>query len=541
MLRLFLAVGLFTLVETMMAKSARAEPPLPTLEVRATSLNRLAEQLPTFGEMIGQREAANQMAGLVQAFTDPQKGLEGFDPARPVGMYATVTPQVINSPVIVMLPVQNEKAVLALMTEKLGLKPEPQDGKRYQVALPNLPLPVYFRFAHRYLYVTVMNPEGIEPRQLITPEAFFPKSFPGLFRADLHLDRIPNEVTTMLFGQFELRTEEAKQEPRLGKSPAKRKLWQLNLDALADLVQTLIRDGKSVSFQVGLNTKSEELVATWSLTGKPGSPLAQALASPRDPSRVYGMTRAHPQAAVTAYLNLGIPRAYLPAIADWYDLAAEDAVDNAKDSDKLGSRMVMNAFAPTVKSGRIDAGFQIFGPNDDERYTILGGFRASQGKSIEDTARLILSTAPKDEFTVKLDQHKQRGINFHELRPLKKSGDFDRFAHPAIWLSTAESFFGVEWGGDGQHVRVAAKATPADAPVAEIRLEINRILPLIVPELSKKTTEALTKEILGASPTEDATTVQLQVRTGTALTVEARVKAKAVRLLTAVDEAKKQQ
>ena len=541
MLRVLLAVGVLSLSGFPSASSARAEPPVPTLEVRVNSLNRLVERLPTLGEAIGQQEGGRQLAGLVQALTDPEKGLEGFDPTRPAGMYTALTAHVIDSPVVGLLPVRSETAILALMTEKLGLKPEPQQGGRYQVALPNLPFPVYFRFAHRYLYVTVMKPDGIEPRRLIPPDAFFPNEFTGLFTAVVHLDRIPKEVSRMVLGQFELRTAEAKDEAWLGPSPAQRNLWQLSLEAAADLLHLLIRDGKTVSIQLDINTKTEELLLHWSLSGKPGSPLAQALANPRDPSRVYGITRDQPRAAATAYLNLGIPRAYLPAFADWFDLATEEFVARAKDSDKLGSRLLINALAPTAKSGRIDLGLQILGPNDQGKYTILAGFLPAEGKRLEETARLILGSAPKNELAVKLDHVKLPGINLHELRPLKHSADFHLFSHPAIWLATGESFFAVEFGGNGQHLRDAAERKPAEPPVADVQFQILQLLPLLASELYAEKLDSLIHEILGNTPSPEASAMQLQVRGGTDLTVEARVKAKALRLLLAVDEAKKQQ
>ena len=64
----------------------------PALEVRVRSVNDLAGKFEYLGDVVNQGEQAKQLAGLVRNLADDKKGIEGIDPARPIGLYhASVT------------------------------------------------------------------------------------------------------------------------------------------------------------------------------------------------------------------------------------------------------------------------------------------------------------------------------------------------------------------------------------------------------------------------------------------------------------------
>src|SRR6185436_13201861 len=69
----------------------------PAVEVRIKSVDALLARAEYLGGLVGQGEQAKQVAGVAKAFTN-DKGLVGINPAKDFGFYATVTPDVVDSP-----------------------------------------------------------------------------------------------------------------------------------------------------------------------------------------------------------------------------------------------------------------------------------------------------------------------------------------------------------------------------------------------------------------------------------------------------------
>ena len=155
--------GLAVVGIALFASSGRAaEVPPPTVELRIRSVNQL---LPTFEYLAGilnQAEAGKQGVEFLKTLTDDKTGIDGIDPTRPFGMSVTLTKDVIDSPVLVMLPLADEAAFLSLLRDKLSLDPKKSKNGVYTMDVPNLPAPVHFRFAQGYVVATVMNAANID-------------------------------------------------------------------------------------------------------------------------------------------------------------------------------------------------------------------------------------------------------------------------------------------------------------------------------------------------------------------------------------------
>jgi hypothetical protein len=116
----------------------------PAVEVRLKSVDALLARAEFVGGLAGKAEEAKQFAGLAKAFTNA-KGLEGIDTTKDFGFYAAVTPDVADSPLVLMAPIKDEDAFLGLFANKLGLTPKKADGGVYSLDVPMVPKPVYFR------------------------------------------------------------------------------------------------------------------------------------------------------------------------------------------------------------------------------------------------------------------------------------------------------------------------------------------------------------------------------------------------------------
>src|SRR5205085_1163040 len=97
--------------------------------------------------------------------------VEGVDPQRPFGAYAVLTADVANSPVVIMIPIADEKRFLQMLRERLSVEPEKGDDGTLKASLP-LINEVVLRFADGYLYVG-RTAKDLDRKTLVTPKAFF--------------------------------------------------------------------------------------------------------------------------------------------------------------------------------------------------------------------------------------------------------------------------------------------------------------------------------------------------------------------------------
>src|SRR5215471_11780928 len=85
----------------------------PTLIVRVQSLDNLISDARYLATLAGREEEAKQAEGFLKQFTG-EKGIEGIDTKRPMGAYAFLGENVIDSEVV-LLPVADEQAILGLL------------------------------------------------------------------------------------------------------------------------------------------------------------------------------------------------------------------------------------------------------------------------------------------------------------------------------------------------------------------------------------------------------------------------------------------
>src|SRR5437867_11998819 len=85
--------------------AARAEEKAkpPTVVVRIQSIDDLVANFRYLAELNRQEEQAQRLEGLLQAFGG-QQGLAGIDTRRPIGLYATLTPDLTNSSAVLLVP-----------------------------------------------------------------------------------------------------------------------------------------------------------------------------------------------------------------------------------------------------------------------------------------------------------------------------------------------------------------------------------------------------------------------------------------------------
>ena len=525
------------------APARPADPPAadgPTLIIRLQSLDALLEHGQYIADLAGQQERAKQAAGMVQAFTDKEKGIEGIDTKRPFGLYATLAPDLPNSPVVLLVPIASEEAFMGLLKNRLNQNPKKDDDGVYTLQPPGLPVPVYFRFANKYLYVTAMNKESIAAKAILAPEKVLPGKPDAVASLSLFIDRIPKSMRETALGQFEMRIAEAKKQKLPNETPAIAALRDASIDSLVGCVKELLYDGREVSMRLVINRETDELAIEASLSAREGSRLAKQFAGFAEfRSLSYGAVRAKSPAAsggLDAALPSGVRKALGPAVDDFIKMAVQQAPADRREA----ARTLLEALAPTLKAGEFDGAASLRGPAEGGRYTVLGAGKVREGKGIEKAARALLKMAPEPvRKQIELDAGESGGVKLHRITIPDLDANAKRlFGDSPVWVASADDRVVVGFGADAKAaIGEALAAQPQTGPIGFLEGFAARLVPLIDQKRDREAGEAAVKKVFGEQPKGDA--MRMTLEGGSALRFRASINGKVIRMAVLAEEGSK--
>jgi hypothetical protein len=514
--------------------------PGPAIEVRLRSVNDLVEKVEYLGDVVNQAEAAKQAAGFVKSLADEKKGIEGVDPARPFGLYGFVTKDVVDSPVVLMVPLADEAAFLDLLKSKIGLEPKKGDGGVYEVRVPNVPAPVFFRFANEYVYATVNDAGHLDKENLLTPKAFFATKDDAILSARLHLDRLPADVKKTVFGQFELQLADAKTAQQPGETPAQHKLRGWALDQLAGTVNRVLTDGTDLTVRLLVEPKTDDLTAEVTFTAKDGSPLGKVIRGLEGRTATAAALAAGAGSSLAkGGVKVGLPDDAKKDLGPLVDVLVKEAVENVKEGvERQAAKLVIDAITPTLKAGELDAGFIVTGPDDQGRATLLAGLKVVEGGKIEKTIKQFGPFVPENQAKFEFDVEKVGGLALHKVTVSDETVE-QAFGTKTVWLATGEDRVLLSIEPDGTAIRAAAKREAGKAPVLAAEVSVVRAVAVAEKGLPADKLKELAKEAFGAAGPAAQDTVRLDVTGGKALTIRFTAKGKAVKYGVLIDQAKK--
>ncbi|HEY2787748.1 MAG TPA: hypothetical protein VGJ05_22515 [Fimbriiglobus sp.] len=515
---------------------ARAADP-PAVEVRLKSVESLISRFEFFGGLAGKGEEAKQFAGVAKAFSG-EKGLEGIDTTKDFGFYASVSQDVADSPVVLMVPIKDKDAFLGLFTGKLSITPKKGDDGSYAIELPMLPKPVYFRFANGYAYATFGDAKNLAPAGLISPEKFFAANTDALLAVTVHMDRIPDEMKKVAFGQFELKVAEEKAKKKPNESPAEQLLKEFFMDGIVAGVKSAMFEGKVATFALSVEPKSDDLSVEWSLAPKPGSALEKALkANGSRSSTAAARLKASGLANFTG-VKLAVPDDMLPALGKLADALAEQGLASAKPEAKDIAKEALDAGLASLRKGELDFGFAATRPRADGTVGMTAALKVVKGKDAEAVLRKVAAFAPADQAAFTFDVAKLDGADLHKVEIKGAGAEHIKgiTGSDTIWFAVGDDLVVV--GTDEAAVKAAVAAKPgpvsaiqSDTALAAIMAVQNKADP------KPATTEAL-KTAFGDKPATGSDTIKLTVETGDTLKVSLKVKGAVVNFLRMMGEAK---
>jgi hypothetical protein len=509
----------------------------PSVVIRAASLDTLIADVRFLLEAAGKEEDAKQFDGVVKQFRD-DKGLAGFDPTRPLGAYGNIEGQLgAASTVVAMVPVSDEKAILARI-ESFTNNPPKKDGDLYEVDIEKIHLPLYFRFANKYLYATVRDKDAINKDKLPSPAEILASDKSRAFAASINIDRIPAELKNTVLAQIDLNLANARDKAPPGETPVQARLRVAAVDEVFGRLKSLLRDGGPVEIRLDLDRNAKELAMSVSLAGKPGSSLADAIRSLGN-IRSVAASLVGRDSAMSLFIDAGLPAKLHDALGSVIDEAEKKALSQTKDEThrKLATAL-LEAITPTLKSAELDSGFDIRGPGPGGKYTALFGLRVKDGQTIDKALRKVAADLPAEQRgQVQFDFDKSGSVPIHQVKPEKVDDEAKALLgdYP-FYLAVRDDAMLIAAGEKGlEAIKDAIGTAPREGKVFQLELSAARLGPIL--EKSNKGATKIIEQVFKNETQDDK--VRITLTGGDSLKLSLTLKTQLIRFFVLLDQSKK--
>jgi len=531
--------ALFALVGMAPALATDKETPKkdkPALLLRLAALEHLRGDFRYLAEVVGAAEKAKRFEEQIEEFLTSklgEKGLRGVDAKKPLGAYGWIGSTGIDSNIVLLLPITDKKAFLALLSDVLEVKPEKGEDEVYTINVENVPFPVYFRFAKGYVYVTVRDKEVLDKDKLLPPAEVLPADWKDALSLTVNIDQIPDNLKEMTLGALENKLADLKEEEASGHTEAEKKFIEAAIDEYGAFLKSLLNHGSEAILRLDLDRKAGDLSLTVSVAGKPDSPLAKRI---HDLGQVKSLTASLGQkdAAISGTMNVSLPKKLRPLMASALKDIEKQALAKAKNKSERDLRAVLiETVMPTLRVAELDMAFRLQGPNDKGLYSLVGGAKIKDGAKWESSFRKLLTHDPKVDL--QLDIEKVHGVGIHRVTLKKVDANTRRlFGDNPLYLAFRKDLLLFSGGDNGLELLKEALAIgPTKSKVWELQMSLARVAPLF----HDSTHGDIARKVFGDD--KDGDHIYASMEGGEALTLHLSLKAKLIDYLIRVGKAKK--
>jgi hypothetical protein len=465
--------GLFCAVPVASAGEAT-----PTLVVRVRSLNDVMEQGQYLATVAGKGQLAKQFIALIKSRIG-EEGLEGIDPKRPIGVYATLAANLKDTAPVVMVPVADEKTFLDFL-DRLNFSAEKDKEGIYKVKSDQLPVEVYFRLANKYAYVTIRSSDALAKDKLLSPTKIQPGQ--DVLSASFHIDQVPNQVKALALTLVQHSLEKAENEEKPGETASQKALRLQVLKELNSRLSGLIKDGAELNLGVDINHKTKELSVTASLSGKAKSRLSADIAELAKEKSVFSdLLSSKSVAGVRAHLIL--PEKVRKSLEPVIDEFIKQTL--AKQEDQGAKAVVekfLKALRPSLVSGELDAGFSLR-RTSDKGFMAIAGVKLKDGEALEKVIEEVVPQFPEAiAQKIKLAAATEGETKIHRLDIQESYNDVGKalFGDNPVYVAVRSDALVIGVGaGALDAVKAALKAKPGLAPPVSYEIELAHLLSVL--------------------------------------------------------------
>lgn len=503
----------------------------PTIEVRLRSVNDLVDKFEYVAALAGKEDVAGQVREFLKAMTDEKKGIEGIDPKRPLGAYAVLEKDVAASPFVLMVPIADEAQFLKALETKLGLAPEKGDDGTQKVAAPVVN-EIHFRVVNGYLYASP-KAKDLDPKRLVDPKAYFERDDGAVVSLVAHIDRIPADLRTFVFGQLELGVNGARKKNADNESPAEQKLKNVTLDMILAGTKGVIDDGKDLSVRLFADPKTDEITAEVALSAKDGTATAKNFRALGSKTSLPAGITAVPAAASRGTVKIGLTDGTKKEYAAAVDALLADAVKKAPEDQQPVLKALVAAVAPTLKAGELDLAASFVGPDAKNHFQLLAALAVTEGKGVEAFVKKVVGDYGAfigDFVEFKFDVETIGDFNLHRIDLKQIDDKFETiFGTKTVWLAISDKTIALSIEPTGEALRKGLKAKAVPVPALFSETSVAKLISLYQPDLKPDELKALLKDAFGDGPINGKDAVVYSVEGGDQLKLKFKAKGKTIR------------
>ncbi len=455
-----------------------AEPSKPMVTAQTQPVGKILADLKLVARTVAGDGATKVIDNGLKEFLG-EKGFAGLDLSRHFLGYMNLSEKPENFSGVLMLPITEEAAFKDLLTRIGGgrdpLKLVPVDGKKglFKVESRNGEgdFPIHARFANGYCYFGLNIPVAdFTSESLIKPGDLLVGQDQSFFVYRLHLDRIPEKlkkIATKAIEEFaDIMGKEIPVHEDLEK--AKVKLFKELGVSIKNLANRLASEGETFAGGYRFDPQTMEVYTEAVLTPKKGSKLATEIAAKKPHQNQFAGLLSKETAAGGI---VSLPTFY-PEFGDLLVLFAENEVKNTLEQlpdmfHPVIKELVAGA-KRTVRSGAVDAGVAVNGPDKDGHFTLTAAISFEDTAKLEKAVRDLHKKAPEAITKhIKLDVGKVGDVSVHEVSRdlLPAMGEGKQLPAGNVSVAFAPKAIYISFGPDGvSAIKAAIAATkPIDA------------------------------------------------------------------------------
>jgi hypothetical protein len=532
-MRVRLLAGMALVCLVVVAKPSFAEdtkPSKPGVVIKLTSIADLMEDANFLAKANGKAEEAKQLDGLVKAYVEPS----GIDIKRPIGLYGNIGPAGIDSTVVVLVPISNEKAVLEKL-EGFNIKADKGADGIYSLQADMLPpqVQIFLKFTDKYAYITAQDKGALDAKNLLKPADIIPEGKGSTFSALVDIAQIPEGLKKAFLAQVELGLAKEKDKKNPNESKEDAAIRAQVIDQVGNGFASLVNDGGPVSLDLNIDRKAEDLSLQISVAGKPNSTLAKAIADLAKVNSLFaGLHQANSAVSATVYSLL--PESMRQSVGTKIIDHLKQGLSKEKNEQiKKHAEDLLEAMSPSIKSGELDVGVDLRGPTETKQYTLVGGIKIKDGAKVEKAARALVGDIPEDKrAAIKLDVAKVGETAIHQVDAGKEMDADARkiFGEGPIFFAVRADAVLFAFGDKAQDaLKTEIGLAPKSGKPVAVEVSLARLAPLIAN--SKANPEFIKHLDKAAAEDKDGLKVTATVDGGEALKIRVNVKAKAISLV----------
>ena len=512
---------------------AQAPKPTPGVVFRMQPINRLVENAFFLAEAVGMKEQAKMIEGSLKGLTGP-KGIEGIDPEKPIGLYGNIGPNLIDSEVVGLIPIADEKTFVEMLG-KLNLQAKKGENGNYVMNIPNSPFPMFFKFKDGYMCATIRDEKGIDDKKLLSPKELLSVEKTGVMSISLNLSGLPEDLIKNIVPQIELQIAEAKQKKIPGETPAVQKLRNDVSEMLLQFIVQVFTQGDDLTMKVDMDRKAGDIGLGVSFKGKNGSELAKTIDG-MGAGKSMGAGMISKDSVLHMNMNSVIPATARKDFIKVFQEGINKSIEDEKDASKKGAMEKMaKALAPTLELGTMDAVMEVR-KTSNGKFAFLTAMKIAEGKKIEEVIKLLYKDLPDSEKKkLSLDFAKAGDTNVHKVDILVQPADVKNFGSEPGYLAISNDVI-LFAGGEKSLplVNEALSSSAKPSPIFEFEIAFNKAAGLLTKEFADAVEVA--EKIFKENPNSDK--LKLTLEGGKELSLKMSMKSTVLTFFKAADGSK---